>query len=249
VSVIGFDDIEEASFSAPTLSTVRQPLNEVGARAARMVLQLLDGASVETSTVVAAPLVIRQSCGCSDSDTPERRPSVAPEASGTQGLREGVLRDLVRREFASSRLQRELSRLGEGILGASDYSDLAPLLSDVVRILGVRRLVLATYSGSQRHARVTLESSGDSVVFHPHAQAHPIEQVFPSGLLRGDRCMQIAVQSLELAGEQIGYLMLDGDIRDGSAYIDLRRTLSGAMARMTQARELRRVYAAEKKRG
>jgi hypothetical protein len=60
--------------------------------------------------------------------------------------------------------------------------------------------------------------------------------------------MQLAVQALELAGEQIGYLMLDGDVRDGSAYIDLRRTLSGALARMAQARELRRVYAAEKKR-
>jgi len=248
VSVIGFDDIEEASFSAPTLSTIRQPLNEVGARAARMVLELLDGAMVEPHTVVAAPLVIRQSCGCTESDTPERRPSVDPHGA-TQSLRENALKELVRREFASSRLQRELSRLGEGILGASDYSDLAPLLSDVCRLYGVRRLVLATYSGSQRHARVTLESSGDSVVFHPHTHAHPIEQLFPSGLIRAERPMQLAVQALELAGEQIGYLMLDGDVRDGSAYIELRRTLSAAMARMTQARELRRVYAAEKKRG
>jgi hypothetical protein len=249
VSVIGFDDIEEASFAAPTLSTVRQPLQEVGAMAARMALELMEGMPVEPHTKVTAPLVIRQSCGCTDSDSPERRSIPAAETNGTQNLREGVLRDLVRREFANTRLQRELSRLSEGILSASDSSELAPVLSDVVRLLGVRRFVLATYSGSQRHARVTLESSGDSVVFHPHAQAHPIEQVFPPGFTRSDRPMHLAVQALELGGEQLGYLMLDGDVRDGNAYIDLRRTLSSALARMAQARELRRVYAAEKKRG
>jgi DNA-binding LacI/PurR family transcriptional regulator len=248
VSVVGFDDIEEASFSAPTLTTVRQPLQEVGAMAARMVLQCLDGVTVEPHTKVTAPLVIRQSCGCTESDPPDRRSIPAGEPNGTQNLRENVLRDLVRREFANTRLLREVSRLGEGILSASDSSELAPVLSDVCRLLGVRRMVLATYSGSQRHARVTLESSGDSVVFHPHAQAHPIEQVFPPGFMRNDRPMHVAVQSLELAGEQLGYLMLDGDVRDGNAYLDLRRSLSSALARMAQARELRRVYAAEKKR-
>ena len=139
--------------------------------------------------------------------------------------------------------------MSEGILEASDASELAPVLTDICRLLSVRRLLLATYSGSQRHARVVLESSGDSVVFHPHAQPHPIEQVFPQGFLRTDRPMQLVAQTLELAGEQIGYLVLDGDVRDADAYIELRRSLSSALSRFAQTRELRRVYVAEKKRG
>ncbi len=250
VSVIGFDDIEEASFSAPTLTTVRQPLQEVGAMAARMAIQRLDGVTVDAHTMVTAPLVIRQSCGCSESDAPERRSSsVIPTDAKAQSVREGVLRDLVRRELASSRLQRELSRLGEGILGASDYNELAPLLSSACRLLNVRRFVLATYSGTQRHARVTLESSGGNVVFHPHAEAYALEQLFPSGFVRHDRPMQLAVHALELAGEQLGYLLFDGDVKDDDAYLDLRRVVSSALSRMGHARELRRVYTAEKKRG
>ena len=250
VSVIGFDDIEEASFSAPTLTTVRQPLQEVGAMAARMALQRIDGASVEPHTMVTAPLVIRQSCGCSESDVPERRTSsTMPTDAKAQSLREGALRDLVRRELASSRLQRELSRLGESILGASDYNELAPLLGSACRLLNVRRFVLATYSGTQRHARVTLESSGGSVVFHPHAEAYGLEQLFPTGFVRNDRPMQLAVHALELAGEQLGYLLFDGDVKDDDAYLDLRRSVSSALSRMAHARELRRVYTAEKKRG
>jgi hypothetical protein len=248
VSVVGFDDIEDASFSAPTLTTVRQPLQEVGGLAARMAIKRLEGASVDAHTMVTAPLVIRQSCGCSDSDVPDRR-STAPNDPKAQGARESVLRDLVRRELANARLQRELSRLSEGILAAADHSELAPLLGDACRLLNVRRFVLATYSGSLRHARVTLESSGGGVVFHPHAEAYPLEQLFPAGFLRGDRPMQVAVHALELAGEQFGYLLFDGDAKDDHAYLDLRRWVSSVLARMAQSRELRRVYTAEKKRG
>ncbi|HYQ17421.1 MAG TPA: substrate-binding domain-containing protein [Polyangiaceae bacterium] len=249
VSVVGFDDIEEASFSAPTLTTVRQPLQEVGAAAAAMAIKCLEGMSVEPHTKVTAPLVIRQSCGCSDSDVPERRlPATSEHPAATQALRETALRDLVRREFASSRLQRELSRLGESLLGASDYPEMAPILGAACRLLSVKRLLLATYSSSKRHARITLESGGDSVVFNPHAEAHGIDQLLPPSFLRSDRPMQVAVHALELAGEQMGYFMLDGDMRDAHAYLDLKRSLSGGLARMSQSRELRRVYTAEKKR-
>jgi DNA-binding LacI/PurR family transcriptional regulator len=41
VSVVGFDDVEAASYVG--LSTVRQPLYESGAHAARLLLGLLDG--------------------------------------------------------------------------------------------------------------------------------------------------------------------------------------------------------------
>jgi LacI family transcriptional regulator len=43
VSVIGFDDVPEASKATPALSTVRQPMQVLGAEAARMLLELMDG--------------------------------------------------------------------------------------------------------------------------------------------------------------------------------------------------------------
>jgi LacI family transcriptional regulator len=251
VSVIGFDDMEEASFSSPTLTTVRQPLQEVGASAAQLALRALAGESVERHTVVTAPLVIRESCGCRQPSDPLERRSLPPgtPSSGSQGLRENALRDLVRRELASSRTHRELSQLSESILGVADYPDLAAPLSEACRLLKVRRLALATYSGGQRHARITLESSGGTVVFHQHTQPHSLEKLLPAGYLPEDRPVQIAIQALELAGQQFGYLVLDGDLRCGPSYLDLRRDLGSALARVAQGRELRRMLLAEKKRG
>src|SRR5690606_2952375 len=43
LSVVGFDDLPEARWLTPALTTVRQPVREMGATAARMLLQALEG--------------------------------------------------------------------------------------------------------------------------------------------------------------------------------------------------------------
>jgi DNA-binding LacI/PurR family transcriptional regulator len=251
ISVIGFDDMEEASFASPALTTVRQPLQDLGASAARIAIAQVRGAGVEQKTVVTSPLVIRESCGCRPEIDPPDRRSLPPgiEPARKHGLREVALRELVRRELASSRTHRELSILGERIVAASDFPELADVLGEVCRLLSLRRFVLSSYGGGQRHARVTLEWTGTGVVFHQHTQTYPVEAVFPPAFRRGETPAQIVVEPLELAGEQFGYLVLEGDVRDGQAYLELRRQLSTALARMAYGRELRRLYAAEKKRG
>jgi|GEM_PF-595889 len=64
VLVAGFDDIEESGFSAPPLTTVRQPLYEMGGKAVEVIHDLIKGKAVEGTIVVPATLVTRQSCGC-----------------------------------------------------------------------------------------------------------------------------------------------------------------------------------------
>ena len=62
VSVIGFDDLPESRWASPPLTTVRQPLAEMGAQAARTVLRLAHGETVETPRVeLATNLVVRDS--------------------------------------------------------------------------------------------------------------------------------------------------------------------------------------------
>ncbi|MFI1096670.1 LacI family DNA-binding transcriptional regulator [Streptomyces sp. NPDC020917] len=62
VSVVGFDDLPFAEWVTPRLTTVRTPLPEMAAVAARMVLHLLGGEQPETTQVeVAGELVVRDS--------------------------------------------------------------------------------------------------------------------------------------------------------------------------------------------
>ncbi|MGW4460625.1 LacI family DNA-binding transcriptional regulator [Micromonospora sp. NBC_01796] len=62
VSVVGFDDLPEARWSSPPLTTVRQPLAEMGLLAARTVLRLARGEPVDTPRVeLSTDLVVRDS--------------------------------------------------------------------------------------------------------------------------------------------------------------------------------------------
>ncbi|GHJ45648.1 LacI family transcriptional regulator [Catellatospora sp. TT07R-123] len=62
VSVVGFDDLPEVRWSSPPLTTVRQPLAEMGLLAARTVLRLAQREKIESPRVeLATELVIRDS--------------------------------------------------------------------------------------------------------------------------------------------------------------------------------------------
>jgi LacI family transcriptional regulator len=64
VSVVGFDDLPEARWASPPLTTVRQPLAEMGLLAARTVLRLAQGEPVDTPRVeLSTDLVVRDSTG------------------------------------------------------------------------------------------------------------------------------------------------------------------------------------------
>jgi LacI family transcriptional regulator len=64
MSVVGFDDMPYAAWITPALTTVRQPLLEMGRVATKMLLRLIAGELVESIRVeLATPLVKRASCG------------------------------------------------------------------------------------------------------------------------------------------------------------------------------------------
>ena len=62
VSVVGFDDIEGAAFHNPRLTTIRQPLHEMGIVAARILLQRIRGRETFPNSVPIEPeLIVRDS--------------------------------------------------------------------------------------------------------------------------------------------------------------------------------------------
>ena len=62
VSIVGFDDIEAAGFTIPRLTTVRQPLSEMGKIAARCVLNRLHRTEKFREEITVEPsLVVRES--------------------------------------------------------------------------------------------------------------------------------------------------------------------------------------------
>jgi LacI family transcriptional regulator len=63
--VTGFDDIEEAAFASPSLTSVAVPAQLAGQRAAEMLLARISGTRVDTEVhILEARLRPRSSCGC-----------------------------------------------------------------------------------------------------------------------------------------------------------------------------------------
>ena len=67
LSVVGFDDLPEARWITPTLTTVRQPVREMGSTAARIALRLLVGESAGTERLELSTLLVER-----ESSTPPR---------------------------------------------------------------------------------------------------------------------------------------------------------------------------------
>src|SRR5271163_934836 len=65
VSVVGFDDIKEAAFQTPSLTTIRQPLQKMGELAVQTLLEQLgpSKANGRSEISVAPELIVRESTG------------------------------------------------------------------------------------------------------------------------------------------------------------------------------------------
>lgn len=75
VSVIGFDGLDLSRYTLPPLTTVVQPLYEMGVKAIDILTQIMDGGGHQHISLPCTP-VIRESCGCN------------PHISYTPGLHE-----------------------------------------------------------------------------------------------------------------------------------------------------------------
>ncbi len=63
ISVVGFDDIPEAAYFTPPLTTVRQDFAELGRRCLHILLARIEGDDEPTRVVVPPELVVRESTG------------------------------------------------------------------------------------------------------------------------------------------------------------------------------------------
>ena len=63
-AVTGFDDIPQARFEIPSLTTVHQPLNEIGSKSMELMDKLVNGEKIPDQVFIESRVVFRKSCGC-----------------------------------------------------------------------------------------------------------------------------------------------------------------------------------------
>jgi len=117
VAVVGFDDLEEARFSSPPLTTVRQPIRNQGAAAVRLLLERLRGGAAEERIELPTAVVIRRSCGCFGDEVP-----LAPGYTRAPPSHSVFEAELIRRRQL---MTAELSRAAQGsFMSVPGWNDL-----------------------------------------------------------------------------------------------------------------------------
>jgi LacI family transcriptional regulator len=83
IAIVGWDDVMTARYVSPSLTTVRQPLFELGRAAASCLHERIAGApSAPEPLILPTELVLRTSCGCPDRDDRDE-PWVRAEAESS----------------------------------------------------------------------------------------------------------------------------------------------------------------------
>jgi LacI family transcriptional regulator len=71
LSVVGFDELPVARWASPPMTTVRQPLAEMGRAAAQMLGELIDGLPLRSSRMeLTTELIVRESTAAPDPAPP-----------------------------------------------------------------------------------------------------------------------------------------------------------------------------------
>ncbi|WP_245618485.1 LacI family DNA-binding transcriptional regulator [Knoellia aerolata] len=79
IAVVGWDDVMTARYVRPGLTTVRQPVRDVGALAADRLFHLVTGsAKAPERHVLPTEVVIRGSCGCTRTPSADPEPDLYP---------------------------------------------------------------------------------------------------------------------------------------------------------------------------
>jgi DNA-binding LacI/PurR family transcriptional regulator len=61
ISVVGFDDLFIALYSNPSLTTISQPMRQMGTMAMEILLKLFSGSNSKTNIKVQGQLIVRES--------------------------------------------------------------------------------------------------------------------------------------------------------------------------------------------
>ena len=90
VALLGFDDVDLARYVDPPLTTVRQPLRELGRSALEHLLARLATGGPAEQRVLPSELVVRESCGCLSYREGRKESTRAPAESEAENLVRGA---------------------------------------------------------------------------------------------------------------------------------------------------------------
>lgn len=212
-AVTGFDDIPQAALEDPPLTSVHQPLEDLGARSVDTLVDLIEARPVPGYRTIPSRPVIRQSCGCIPLETPDFH------GPGPWLDRSSVDRrwgDLRRQALEAERGLRASNYLGRDLAEAASWEGVWDRLDQYLGALGIGDFSLldSPWGGSSPLAGLRLvyeRRRGTRTDLPSGGQPLDLEDLF--GSLAGDpgRSWEFTVAHLRSGGAALGLAVYSVD--------------------------------------
>jgi diguanylate cyclase (GGDEF)-like protein len=242
ISVTGFDNREYAALSAVPIATVNQPVQEMAATAAGLVLDHLRGAQGPApQRAFPASFIPRPSCGCGD--LPFEAVSWVGREHAAKPLAQ-LVREQAEEKYALLDRFRALRRAGSDLLSTMDSEQLFDVLIDWLPRIGSARCILATFeenaqgefpaegAAGEAQARIRLrvdwEPSRPAATWKPD-RLEPTARLLSDGSGPFQRGLTLYILPLFFNARRLGTLILHVDRRQDVFLESLRDQLSAAL--------------------
>jgi PAS domain S-box-containing protein len=148
------------------------------------------------------------------------------------------------RDLQAEQRKRILGEIGTTLATNFDVNDLVDILVRDLPRLDISRGYLSLYENPQPYrypqpapqwSRLVLAydekapAGSPRIELEPGGRRFPSRQLVPEGILPRQGPYTLVVQALYFQNEQIGFMLLDGDQRDGDVYSMLRAQISSAL--------------------
>ncbi len=227
VAVVGFDDVEEARFTEPPLTTVHQPLYEKGRFATETILAMLRGEAVADRLVMHTDLVTRTSCGC------EKPISVVPGSGGEREVREQA-----KQRLHVERWARILSHTEQKLITNFDIVSMVNAVAEQFPQLGIASCYLSLYKDAELSELILAYDAVRDSTPQTSGEIFPSREVVPKRWLPTQRRYAFVVEPLFFEDQPFGYAVFELGPSQGIMYEMLRDQISAAIKGASLVREV-----------
>ncbi len=211
IIVTGFDNID-LSFDEK-LTTVHQPIKELGYKASELLFKTLKGDFIERNIILPTHLVVRNSCGCRESN-------ISNEYS------------MKLQAIIHETLQEKINDMGEQLVTEFDVKKQVNIFEESMKFIGINTFFLSLYENKEKpfEKSINISSVLENKKIAIRNNVFQTKLLFPEELNNYKRSAKTyIVQSLFHKNEQIGFLITDFSIKEGMIYEIIRQKLSIAL--------------------
>lgn len=217
--ITGFDDIDDATLFDPPLTTIRQNIYSIGAQAAVLLHDMIDGKEPPQRIFASTPLIVRDSCGCTG--------GAIPDISEPESLKREIVS--LKREFTlRDQEEFDLTNVSEGLINTYTEAELCAVLDS--KLSAIRNITSCTLAHYKRlESGTTLQPFLEYVRDEGAALVSGAPWHSSSALGKKETATMRVLESLNFGSQILGVIIFECDILPHTAFGFLRKQISQAL--------------------